>query len=141
MTRLQLTLLALSLGLSGACGSSTAPTNGNLPPPPVLPNDVRIVVGASALSTTAFNPYQKTVSLSGAPSVSVRWVNNDISGGDYQQGTAVSHNITPDTPGDFTPSGTLGGNRSYSVAFTAAGDYPYHCSIHTNMIGLITVNP
>jgi plastocyanin len=139
MTRIQLTLLALSLGLSGGCGSSTAPTNQNPPPPAVQGNDVSIVVGASLLTTAAFSPNPKDVSLNGSPSVTVRWVNRDISGGDYTSGTATVHNITSDF-GDFTASGPLGGNATYSVPLTA-GSYPYHCSIHPNMVGTITVSP
>jgi len=140
MTRIQLTLLALSLGFSGGCGSYTAPTtNQNPPPPPVQANDVSIVVGASLLGTAAFSPNPKDVSLNGSPSVTVRWVNKDISG-DYTNGTATVHNITSDF-GDFTASGPLGGNATYSVSLTTAGSYPYHCSIHPGMVGTITVSP
>jgi plastocyanin len=141
MTQIRIALLTLSLGLSGACGSYTAPTNSQNPPPPMVQaNDVSIVVGASGLSTTAFSPNPKVVSLGGSPSVTVRWVNKDITGGDYASGTATVHNITSDN-GAFTASGSLGGNGTYSVALTTTGDYPYHCSIHPNMIGTITVNP
>ena len=141
MTPIQITRLALSLGLSGACGSYTAPTNSQNPPPPMVQaNDVSIVVGASGLTTTAFSPNPKVVSLGGSPSVTVRWVNKDITGGDYTSGTATVHNITSDN-GAFTASANLAGNGTYSVALTAAGSYPYHCSIHPNMVGTITVNP
>ena len=106
----------------------------------VQANDVSIVVGASGLTTTAFSPNPKVVSLGGNPSVTVRWVNNDISGGGYTTGTATTHNITSDN-GAFASSGLLGGNATYSVDLTTAGSYPYHCSIHPNMVGTITVNP
>ena len=138
MPRIQLSLLALALGLSGACGSYTAPTNSQNPPPPMVQaNDVSIVVGASGLTTTAFSPNPKVVSLGGSPSVTVRWVNKDITGGDYTSGSATVHNITSDN-GSFQASGLLGGNRTYSVTLTA-GSYPYHCSVHPNMVGTITV--
>jgi plastocyanin len=140
MPRIHLTLLALSLGLGG-CGSYSAPTNSQNPPPPMVQaNDINVVVGASGLTTTAFSPNPKVVSLGGNPSVSVRWVNKDITGGDYTSGSATVHNITSDN-GAFTASGPLGGNASYSVALTTAGSYPYHCAIHPNMVGTITVNP
>jgi plastocyanin len=141
MSRIRITLLALLLGLSGACGSYSAPTNSQNPPPPMVQaNDVSIVVGASGLTTAAFSPNPKVVSLGGGPSVTVRWVNKDITGGDYASGAATIHNITSDN-GAFTASGPLGGNGTYSLALTATGDYPYHCSIHPNMVGTITVNP
>jgi plastocyanin len=141
MAQIRIALLAFSLGLSGACGSYSAPTNSQNPPPPMVQaNDVSIVVGASGLTTAAFSPNPKVVLLGGSPSVTVRWVNKDITGGDYASGTATVHNITSDN-GAFTASGPLGGNATYSLALTTTGDYPYHCSIHPNMVGTITVNP
>ena len=140
MARFRITLLALSLGLSGACGSYTAPTTTQNPPPPVaMTNDINIVVGASALTTTAFSPDNRVVSLGGNPSVSVRWVNKDITGGTYTGGTATVHNIRSDN-GAFAESGPLGGDATYSIALTTVGSYPYHCSIHPMMVGTITVN-
>jgi plastocyanin len=140
MAKIQLALLALSLGLSGACSSYTAPGNTQNPPPPAATaNDITIVVGASALTTVAFNPNPKVVALGGTSSVTVRWVNKDITG-DYASGSATVHDIASDN-GAFTTSGGIGGNGTYSVALTAAGDYPYHCAIHPNMVGTITVNP
>ena len=142
MPRTAIALLA-SLGFATACGSYTAPsTTQNPPPPTASANDINIVVGASALSTTAFNPNPKVVSLNGNPSVSVRWVNKDISGGgtDYGSGTATVHRITSDD-GAFPQSAPLGGNATYSITLSGAGTYAYHCSIHPNMVGTITVNP
>ena len=141
MARIWIALLALPLGLVGACGSYTAPAGSqNSPPPAAAANDIDIAVGASQLTTTAFSPNPEVVSLGGNASVTVRWVNSDISGGDYTVGTATKHNITSDN-GGFAASGTLGGNATYSVMLTAAGSYPYHCSIHPNMVGTVTVNP
>lgn len=140
MARTRTALVAL-LGLSAACGSYSAPDNPQNPPPPAAAaNDINIVVGASQLTTTAFSPNPKVVSLGGNPSITVRWVNQDITGGDYVGGTATSHNIASDN-GAFATSGTLGGNGTFSVTLTTAGDYPYHCAIHPAMVGTITVNP
>ena len=140
MNRIWSALLAVPFGLA-ACGGYTAPTDTqNMAPPTAAPNDIHVAVGASALTTTAFNPNPKVVSLGGNTSVTVRWVNSDISGGNYTSGTATIHNIASDN-GAFTMSGPLGGNVTYSVALTATGDYPYHCAIHPNMVGTVTVNP
>jgi plastocyanin len=141
MGKIQVALLALSLGMSGACGSYSAPHTGRNPPPPTsMPNDISIVIGAAALTTVAFNPNPLVVSRDGSTSVTVRWVNEDITGGDYQEGTATIHSIASDD-GSFPTSGEIGGNGTYSVTLTADGDYPYHCAIHPNMVGTITVNP
>jgi plastocyanin len=132
-------LLALTIALSSGCGSSSE-NNANPPPPATMANDVGIVVGASSLTSTAFSPNPKVVSLGGNSSVTVRWVNRDISGGDYAQGSATSHSIASDD-GAFTPSGLLGGNATFSASFTAEGDYPYHCGVHPNMVGTVSVTP
>jgi plastocyanin len=105
-----------------------------------MQNDIDIVPGASRMTTTAFNPNPKVVSLGGSSSATVRWVNTDITGGDYTGGTATGHNITSDN-GAFPPSGVLGGNATYTVNLSAPGSYAYHCSIHPNMVGTITINP
>jgi len=39
----------------------------------------------------------------------------------------------------FATSGPLGGGATYSIALTRAGTYHYHCAIHPNMVGTITV--
>lgn len=141
MARIRSALIATSLGLLNACGGYSAPNDAQNPPPPApANNDIDITVGASQLTTTAFSPNPKVVSLGGNASVIVRWVNKDISGGDYVAGTATSHNIASDN-GAFATSAALGGNGTFSVSLTAAGDYPYHCAIHPNMVGTVTVNP
>ncbi|MEP7228426.1 MAG: plastocyanin/azurin family copper-binding protein [Gemmatimonadales bacterium] len=138
MNRIWTALLTVPLGLAG-CGGYSAPTGSQNPPPPaMMQNDINIVVGASQLTTAAFNPNPKVVSLGGSSSVTVRWVNKDISGGDYTSGSATIHNIASDN-GAFPASASLGGNATYSATLTATGDYPYHCTIHPNMTGTVTV--
>lgn len=139
MNRIWSALFAVPLGLAG-CGGYSAPTDSQNPPPPaVAANDVHVVVGASSLTTTAYSPNPKVVSLGGNSSVAIRWVNGDISGGGYTTGTATAHSIVSDN-GAFTSSSALGGNATFSVTLTAAGSYPYHCGIHPNMVGTVTVN-
>jgi len=142
MAALRLIAAPLALCVVAACGGYNAPTgtNNNNPPPSPTANDINIVVGASTKTTNAFSPNPKEVSLGGAGSVSVRWINGDISGGDYTMGSAVVHNIVSDD-NKFPSSGMLGGNATYSISLSAAGDYPYHCSIHPNMTGTIRVTP
>lgn len=140
MTRIWTTLLAVSVGLIGCGGYSAPPDTQNPAPPAGAANDIRMVVGASLLTTTAFSPNPKVISLGGNSSVAVRWVNGDISGGDYTTGTATAHTIVSDN-GAFASSGSIGGNGTYSVSLPATGSYPYHCGIHPNMVGTITVNP
>ncbi len=132
----------VALCMIAACGGYNAPTgtNNNNPPPTPTSNDVSIVQGAQNLGTNAFSPSPKNLQLTGSTDSTVRWVNKDISGGDYTMGTAVIHNIVSDDGVSFN-SGNLNGNATFSHKFLAPGDFPYHCSIHPTMKGTIHVTP
>jgi len=126
-------LAPLTLALLAACSSSSStgpnPTPGS--------GDITIVKGASLMTTTAFSPNPKTISL--ADGGEVRWVNAD--GGDtYGGGTAVAHQITSDDDA-FDMSEPFTPGQSYTIVLGAAGTYHYHCNIHPNMVGTITVTP
>ena len=141
MRVLRTVLPSVLVWIIAGCSSSSAPSSTqNAPPPTPTSNDIGITLGAETKTTTAFTPNPKVVALGGGASVSVRWVNQDISGGDYTMGTAVTHQIMSDN-GAFQTSQPLGGNATYTISLTAAGSYPYHCNIHPNMVGTITVNP
>lgn len=143
MRALRLLLPPLLLGLFAACSSngSTSPSNQNAPPPAPNPtSDIGIVLGASTKTTTAFSPNPKAVSLAGGTSVTIRWINEDITGNDYQTGNATAHQITSDNAA-FATSPILGGNGTYSISLSSAGTYTYHCAIHPNMVGEIDVTP
>lgn len=133
-----LLLLALACG-----GDSSGPSNNtNTQPPQAQANDIAMEPGAFALTTDAFTPNPKRVALGGGASVSVRWVNLDVTGGEYQSGTVTAHRIeATNPPGSFPPSGDLGRGGTHTVSFTAAGTYDYHCSLHPNMVGSIVVDP
>jgi plastocyanin len=139
--RRALPVLLLAAACGGDDGAAGPDPNPNNPPPPqATAGDVGIVEGASTRTTNAFSPNPKVVSLGANPNVSVRWINGDITGGDYQQGTATAHDIVSDNAA-FPSSGLLQGNGTHSVTLSAAGNYDYHCSVHPNMVGTITVNP
>ena len=133
MARLRI-LLPLTLALAAACGSNnTGPNN----PPDMQPGGVTIVRGASVMTTGAFSPNPKTVSL--ADGGEVRWVNTD-GGSSYGGGASESHQITSDN-GAFTMSQPFAPGQTYTIPLSAAGTYHYHCNIHPNMVGTITVTP
>jgi plastocyanin len=143
MPGLRLCLSPLLLGVVAGCSSysSTSPSNQNAPPPmPNAASDIGIVLGAQTKTTTAFSPNPKSISLGGAASVTIRWINEDITGSDYQTGTATAHQIMSDNSA-FATSPVLGGNGTYSITLSAPGTYTYHCAIHPNMVGEIDVTP
>jgi len=75
------------------------------------------------ISNFAFSPNSITIS----PGDTVIWTNND--------GTA--HTVTGNN-GSWG-SGDLANGQTYSHTFATAGDFSYHCSIHTYMTGVIHV--
>ena len=122
LQRISSRLLPVTLVLVAACGaSSTGPST-----PPDMVGDISIVRGAEFLTTAAFEPNPKTVSL--ADGGGVRWVNGDN----------TSHQMMSDN-GGFPTSNLIRPGGTYSITLGAAGTYHYHCAIHPNMVGTITV--
>jgi plastocyanin len=90
---------------------------------------VSIVPGSSALTTNAFSPNPIQVS-TGA---TVTWTNDDA-----QPHTATSgENATPD--GRFDSS-IMAPGATFEHTFTEAGEYPYFCLLHPNMVGTVSVS-
>ena len=93
------------------------------------PTSVSIVPGSSSLTTDAYQPNPVQVS-TGA---TVTWTNDDA-----QPHTATSgENATPD--GTFD-SGIMAPAATFEHTFTAAGEYPYFCLLHPNMVGTVSVS-
>ena len=56
----------------------------------------------------------------------------------FTNGDSAGHTATLDDGSCFTP--TIASGKSDGLTFTAAGTYPFHCSIHSTMKGTITVS-
>ena len=93
-----------------------------LPPPA----GVLIVPGAMTKGFQAYRPDTLTISL--AIGGKVVWRNDD----------AITHTVT-DTTAAAAFSRTLGAGDTASVVFSATGEFPFKCSIHPTMRGLIVV--
>jgi plastocyanin len=77
------------------------------------------------IQNSAFSPTTITV----AANTAITWTNND----------GMSHTVTSDT-GNELNSGNIPANGTWSHTFTAAGTYPYHCTIHPTMTAIVVVN-
>jgi plastocyanin len=103
--------------------TTTGATSGN-----TTTTNVSIVPGASNLTTNAFSPNPIQVSVG----TSVTWTNND----------AEPHTVNAGE--NATPSGQFDSyippTRTFEYTFTEAGEYPYFCILHPNMIGKVIVN-
>lgn len=58
----------------------------------------------------------------------ITWTNNGPAG----------HTVTVDNQSGCD-TGTISAGSTSSLTFTAAGSYPFHCSIHSSMKGTITI--
>jgi len=94
---------------------------------------VSIVSGASSLTDTAFQPNPVQVSVGDT----VTWTNDDT-----QPHTVVSgSNGTPDGKFDSSPNFNplIAPGQTFEHTFTEAGEYPYYCALHPNMVGTVSV--
>ena len=80
------------------------------------------------IHTFAFGPPSITVKAGST----VTWTNQD----------AILHTVTagtPTNPGTAFNAKLDGAGSTFSFTFSKPGTYPYHCSIHEVMRGVITV--
>jgi plastocyanin len=117
-------LAALAIGVA-SCGGYSSPSSPSNPSPTPAPSGpgVSITAGASTRTTTAYNPNPITVSRGDT----VTWVNTDN----------VTHTSTAD--GNAFSSGNIAPGGSFRQTFQTAGSFTYHCAIHPNMVGTVTV--
>ena len=95
---------------------------------------VSIASGSSSLTDTAYQPNPIQVSVGNT----VTWTNNDS-----QPHTVTSgSNGQPDNKFNSSPnfSPLLNPGQTFSFTFTQAGDYPYFCMLHPNMVGTVSVS-
>ena len=118
---LRLSILAGVIGLTIGCSSysPSSPSGGTN----VNGTPVSIVSRAASLTNTAYAPNPITI----AAGDTVSWTNND---------TEAHTSIGDD--GSWN-SGTIAPGATFNRTFTSAGTFTYHCSIHPNMIGTVTV--
>jgi len=97
---------------TGGCKSSSNPTT----PPAQTPNTISI-------QNFTFSPAIDTISTG----TTITWKNND----------GVAHTSTSNTgvwnTGNIVPRG------SATTTFNTVGTFPYHCAIHSSMMGTIVV--
>lgn len=139
LATLALTLLSLSVASSIAIstpnhasaqgqGASNA-TNATMTGAGNATTSVSIVQGSSTLTTDAYQPNPVQVSVGST----VTWTNNDA-----QPHTATSgENATPD--GRFDSS-IMAPAATFDHTFTEAGEFPYFCLLHPNMVGTVSVS-
>ena len=115
-----LAVIALA-ALVSACGSSYSSPSS---PTPTTNSGSTITLngGVSGLTTAAFGTNPLTV----ATGTTITWTNHDT----------IAHTTTSNVG---TWNSNLAAGASFNFTFTTPGTYPYHCTVHPNMVGTITV--
>ncbi|HEV1998575.1 MAG TPA: plastocyanin/azurin family copper-binding protein [Candidatus Dormibacteraeota bacterium] len=110
-----------------ACGGSTdtGGGGGGATPADNTPAAVTIQVEADPTNVGKYSPTPATAKVGDT----VKWAFAD----DASQHTVAADDSSFD-------SGTKGKGESFTYKFTKAGTFPYHCSLHANMKGTITVS-
>ncbi len=116
----RLIIVTVAAAFVAACGQSSTPTTTPSPSGSAI---VSIVSGARTLTTTAYNPNPITISAG----MTVTWMNND----------SIVHTSAADA-GAWS-SGSIAPGATFSHTFPSAGTFQYHCAIHPNMVGTVTV--
>ncbi|HZM49801.1 MAG TPA: hypothetical protein VFE68_04895 [Vicinamibacteria bacterium] len=127
--RLVLILAALGPSCGGGGSSPSAPANPTtttttVPPVTAAPDLVISILGDQG--GMSFSPATGTLRVG----QTVAWRNTDTD----------LHTATQNS-GGFNTGNITRGSTSAPIAMTAAGSFPYHCSLHPGMVGSLTVNP
>jgi plastocyanin len=96
--------------------------NAQEPATPIPDNSTVVKIVANA-GTNSFSPNPVEVKVG----ETVTWINDD----------SGRHTVTS-KDGVFD-SGMMGKGQSFSFTFDKAGEYPYFCSPHPNMVGTVVV--
>jgi plastocyanin len=91
--------------------------------------NVSVVRGSSELTDDAYQPNPIEVSIDDT----ITWTNDDIA----QHTVTSGENGEPD--GEFD-SGLMSTGATFEHTFTEAGEYPYFCTLHPNMVGTVIVS-
>jgi plastocyanin len=116
---------ATNATMMGAGNATNATTTGG----GNATTSVSIVPGSSSLTTDAWSPNPVQVSAG----TTVTWTNDD------SQPHAVNSGENA-TPTGLFDSGIMAPAATFEHTFATAGEYPYFCLLHPNMVGTVSVS-
>jgi plastocyanin len=108
---------------TGNATNATGASGGN------TSTSVSIVPGSSTLTTDAFSPNPIQVSVG----TTVTWTNNDAQPHTVNAGENA-------TPSGLFDSPIMAPQATFEYTFTEAGEFPYFCILHPNMVGTVSVS-
>jgi plastocyanin len=115
---------ATTIGAGNATNATTTGASGGN-----ATTSVSIVPGSSSLTTDAFSPNPIQVSVG----TTVTWTNDDAQPHTVNSGENAMPSGLFDSP-IMPPAGT------FEYTFTEAGEVPYFCILHPNMVGTVSVS-
>jgi plastocyanin len=115
---------ATMVGAGNATNATTTGASGGN-----TTTSVSIVPGSSSLTTDAFSPNPIQVSVG----TTVTWTNDDAQPHTVNSGENATPSGLFDSP-IMPPAGT------FEHTFTEAGEVPYFCILHPNMVGTVSVS-
>jgi plastocyanin len=136
--------LALGLAACSSSASSPAASTAASAAAPSAAASAAVSAAPSSAGSPAAGACKETKD-TGAVAVSIKDFEFNPAAISAKVGQAIAfsntgfepHNATLDAGGCATA--TLQTNNSDGLVFTAAGTYPFHCTVHTQMHGTITV--
>jgi plastocyanin len=108
---------------TGNATNATGASGGN------ASTSVSIVPGSSTLTDTAYQPNPIQVSVG----TTVTWTNNDAQPHTVNSGENA-------TPSGLFDSPIMAPQATFEYTFTEAGEVPYFCILHPNMVGTVSVS-
>jgi plastocyanin len=114
---------ATMTGTGNATNATATGASGN------TSTSVSIGPGSSTLTTDAFSPNPIQVSVG----TTVTWTNNDAQPHTVSSGENATPNGLFDSP-------IMAPKATFEHTFTEAGEFPYFCTLHPNMVGTVSVS-
>jgi plastocyanin len=142
MSRRMLSVLAATAALAfAACGgsaASTAPSEapaGSEQPASEAPAGSDAAGGGAVCDVSTDTPTQTVAIANFAFPAGITAGAGDVIG--FQNDDSAAHTVTLDD--DACTTGNISSGTVQSLVFNEPGDYPFHCKIHPNMTGTITI--
>jgi plastocyanin len=97
---------------------------------------VTIVAGASTLTDTAYSPNPINVKVG----QTVEWTNEDSAFHTVTSGTVGAADAGKEFDSGLAgPTALTSKGKEFEHKFDAAGEFPYHCTLHPAMVGTVVV--
>ena len=124
--------IAVAVGLAAILAAALAPVS-TLTPAFAATVSAEIKPGSSSLTTDAMTPNPINANVGDT----VTWINKDSTPHTITSGTGGQPDGKFDSSPNFNP--LMAPQQSFSHTFESAGDFPYYCALHPNMVGTVII--